>query len=97
MYNQDTHTGPSFSLQNRIHRLIWDVVAFIFFRLSPTPFHRWRSFLLKVFGAKVGSGVHVYPSVRIWAPWNIELDDECGIGNGAIIYSQAKLPSESGL
>ena len=46
---------------------------------------------MRCFGAKIGIGVHVYPKVVIWAPWNIELDDYCGIGNGANIYSQGKI------
>jgi putative colanic acid biosynthesis acetyltransferase WcaF len=91
VHNQDTHTGPSFSLKNRIARLIWGVVAAIFFRFSPKPLHAWRAFLLRAFGAKIGRGVHVYPYVKIWAPWNLELGDECGVGNGAILYSQGKI------
>ncbi|WP_411846125.1 putative colanic acid biosynthesis acetyltransferase [Roseibacillus persicicus] len=43
---------------------------------------------MKAFGAKVGRGIHVYPKVRIWAPWNLVIDDEAGIANGAILYSQ---------
>jgi putative colanic acid biosynthesis acetyltransferase WcaF len=35
--------------------------------------------------------VHVYPGVKIWAPWNLELADECGIANGVILYSQGKI------
>ena len=91
MHNQDTFTGPSFSLKNRLGRLVWGLVAAIFFRFSPTPFYAWRSFLLRCFGARVGKGVHVYPGVKIWAPWNLDLADECGIANGAILYSQGKI------
>lgn len=91
MHNQDTFTGPSFSLRNRLARVAWGVVAGTVFRLSPKPVHAWRSFLLRCFGAKVGRGVHVYPGVKIWAPWNLELADECGIANGAILYSQGKI------
>lgn len=39
----------------------------------------------------MGKGVHVYPGVKIWAPWNITLNDECGVGNGAVLYSQGKI------
>jgi putative colanic acid biosynthesis acetyltransferase WcaF len=63
----------------------------ILFRFSPAPFHRWRSFLLKCFGAKIGKGVHVYPRVKIWAPWNLELKDQCGIANGTTLYSQGSI------
>lgn len=91
MHNQNTHSGPSFSMGNRIRRASWEIVAFLLFRYSPKIFHSWRSFLLRCFGAKVGSGVHVYPGVKIWAPWNLELADECGIANGVILYSQGKI------
>jgi len=59
--------------------------------MSPTPFHAWRSFLLYLFGAKVGKGVHIYPKVKIWAPWNLVLEDQCGVANGAILYCQGKI------
>ena len=92
MYNQDTYTGASFSIRNRsCTELLWNSVFTIFFRYSPNPFHGWRAFLLKVFGADLGKGVHVYPNVKIWAPWNLKLGDESGIANGAIIYSQGKI------
>lgn len=91
MHNKDTFTGASFSLSNRLARVAWGIVSAVFFRLSPRPMHSWRSLLLRCFGARVGKGVHVYPGVRIWAPWNLELGDESGIANGAILYSQGKI------
>ncbi|MBD1393312.1 LbetaH domain-containing protein [Mucilaginibacter glaciei] len=91
MVNQDTLTGPSFSVKNRMARVLWGFVYLLLFRFSPKPFHGWRSFLLSCFGAKIGKDVHVYPAVKIWAPWNLELSNECGIGNGAILYSQGKI------
>lgn len=91
MHNQDTYTGPSFSFQNRIKRCFWELTALLLFRYSPKPLHSWRSFLLRCFGAKVGRKVHVYPGVKIWAPWNLELNDECGIASGVILYSQGMI------
>lgn len=91
MHNTNTYIGASFSLKNRILRLLWNFIYITLFRYSPRPLHIWRSFLLKIFGAKIGKGVHVYPQTRIWAPWNLELEDECGIGDGAILYSQDKI------
>jgi len=88
MHNEDTFSGPSFSLKNRISRVIWNICYLIFFRFSPNPFHSWRIMILKIFGAKIGKDVHVYPKVKIWAPWNLVLGDECGIANNAILYSQ---------
>lgn len=91
MINHDTHTGPSFTLKNRLARVCWSIVYYTLFRFSPAPLHGWRSFLLRCFGAKVGRGVHVYPSVKIWAPWNLELKDKCGIGSCVTLYSQGKI------
>ena len=91
LINVNTHTGASFSLQNRLSRVLWGLTYQLLFRFSPRPFHEWRSFLLRLFGAKVGKGVHVYPGVKIWAPWNTEFHNECGIGSGAILYSQGKI------
>lgn len=91
VHNLDTHTGPSFSLKNRIARAAWSVVYIVLIKYSPKSFHLWRVFWLRIFGAKVGNHVHVYPKVQIWAPWNLELKDYCGVGNGAILYSQGKI------
>lgn len=89
--NIDTHRGPSFPLSNRLGRLVWNLVWHLLFRPSPRPLHGWRRGLLRAFGAKTGRGVHIYPGVRIWAPWNLILDDECGVADGAILYSQGSI------
>jgi putative colanic acid biosynthesis acetyltransferase WcaF len=91
MHNQNTHTGPSFTLRNRMGRVMWGVACFFFFRFTPKPLHKWRAFLLYCFGAKVGPGVHVYPGVKIWAPWNLELCEGCALANGSTVYSQGKI------
>ena len=82
---------PSFSLGNRLARLAWMVMAALFFRLSPRPMHAWRALLLRCFGAKLGKGVHVYPKVKVWAPWNLTCADFAGIGDGAEIYNPAPM------
>lgn len=86
-----SYLKPSFSLENQIKRAIWSLFYFFLFRYSLRIFHSWRRFLLRIFGAKVGEGVRVYPKVSIWAPWNLELKKECVIGNGATLYSQGKI------
>jgi putative colanic acid biosynthesis acetyltransferase WcaF len=90
-FNTDTRIGPSFSLNNRILRVIWGIIYLIFFRFSPKPLHSWRSFILRIFGAKIGKGVHVYPRVKIWAPWNLDIGDYTGVANEVILYSQGKI------
>lgn len=89
--NSNTHIGPSFPLRDRLTRGIWNLVQATVFRWSPRPLHGWRILLLKLFGAKVGRGAHIYPGVRIWAPWNLEVGTEAGIADGVIIYCQGKI------
>ena len=40
-----------------------------------------------MFGAKIGSNVHIYPSVSIFIPWNLIVGDYCSIGDWALIYN----------
>jgi putative colanic acid biosynthesis acetyltransferase WcaF len=42
--------------------------------------HAWRRALLRCFGASIADGVNVYPSVRIWAPWNLQMGSNSGLG-----------------
>ncbi len=87
----DPYTQPSFSLGNRLARVAWGTVYVLLFRPSPRPLHAWRAFLLRCFGAKLGTGCHVYPKVEIWAPWNLEMDDQAGMADGVRCYSIAKV------
>jgi putative colanic acid biosynthesis acetyltransferase WcaF len=63
------------SRQNKLARLLWRTVWILLYRPSPRMFHVWRRFLLRMFGAKLGVGTYAYPSVQIWAPWNLEMQD----------------------
>lgn len=90
-YNVNTYEGPSFSLKNRILRLIWNFLHIIFFRYTPNCMHKWRVFLLRLFGARIGKKVHVYPQVKIWAPWNLTMEDLSCLGPFVDCYNQGKI------
>lgn len=47
--------------------------------------------LLRLFGARIGAGAHPYPDVKIWAPWNLEMDDNSCLANGVDCYCVAKV------
>jgi putative colanic acid biosynthesis acetyltransferase WcaF len=72
--------------REKFGRLLWSLTQPLF-RLSPRPFWAWRRFLLRLFGAKIGADVHVYPTVRLAVPWNLTVGDEAAIGDHAIIYA----------
>ncbi len=87
----DPFFGASFTLGNRLRRMAWSVVYTLLFRPSPRPLHAWRAFLLRSFGARLGRNVHIYPTARIWAPWNLEVGDRGGIADGVKIYNMAQV------
>jgi len=89
--NNDPFTQASFTWDNRLRRAAWNLVWLLLFRPSPRPLHRWRAFLLRLFGAQIGRGVHVYPGVRIWAPWNLAIGNKSGVGDGATLYSMGSI------
>lgn len=67
-------------------RALWAVVS-ILFVCSPRLLWGWRRMLLRMLGARVGRGVHLYPSVKIALPWNIHIGDYTAIGDGVRLYS----------
>src|SRR5262249_10533314 len=83
----DPFLRPSFPLAHRARRQLWNIVALLLFRPSPRPAHAWRAFLLRLFGAQLGTDCHIYPRAEIWAPWNLRRDDTVGIADGAVIYN----------
>ena len=88
---KDPYLRPAFSLQNRLMRLVWNLCWLLLYRISPRPFHAWRSMLLRAFGAKLGRKCHFYPASKIWAPWNLICDDQVAVGDGAEIYNPAPI------
>ena len=89
--HSDAYTRPAFSVGNRARRLVWNICRAIFYRMSPRPLHSWRSFLLRLFGAKMGPNCHFYPRSKVWAPWNLICADQVTAGDGAEIYNPAPI------
>lgn len=75
----------------KVMRAIWGLIWLLLYRPSPRVFHGWRRCLLKLLGARVGKGSHIYPAVRIWAPWNLIIEENVGVANGVEIYNVDKV------
>jgi len=71
-------------------RILWGGCRPLF-RFSPRVFFGWRCMLLRMFGAKVGSNVHVYNSAVIYMPWNLEIGDWSSIGEQAFVYNLGRV------
>jgi putative colanic acid biosynthesis acetyltransferase WcaF len=67
-------------------RALWETFGFVF-AWSPRQLWGWRVVMLRLFGARIGQGVHIHPSVRIAVPWNLEVGDHTAVGDGAILYN----------
>jgi len=80
-------TSSSFSLGQRVARVLWGLVWVTLFRPSPRVLHGWRRFLLRSFGARIGAGSHIYSGARIWAPWNLQTGRVVAVADGAEIYN----------
>ncbi len=87
----DPYRGPSFSRSHRLGRLAWNIAYALLFRTSPRPCHVWRAWLLRIFGANLGQGCHVYPGVNIWAPWNLRLGNYVGVADGVTLYCMDRI------
>ena len=83
--------GASFSLGNRLLRIVWQFSWFLLARFTPPPLHGWRRTVLRAFGAKIGRGARVHASVNIWLPANLELGDQVLIGPGVRLYNQGRI------
>ena len=83
--------AANFSLQHRLARACWKMTWLLFCRWTPRPFHAWRSFVLRAWGARIGARCHVYPGAIVWAPWQLILEDEACLADGAEVYNVAPI------
>ena len=80
------------SKKNKLGRLAWILVSVFFFKpFLLSFFNPWRLFLLRCFGAKLHSKCHIYSSVKIWAPWDLEMDEYSTLGGGVNVYNTGKI------
>jgi putative colanic acid biosynthesis acetyltransferase WcaF len=83
-----SHVPSPFSFWNKLARVAWNCVWLLLFRPSPRIFHRWRAFLLRLFGAKLGKKrVFIYPSCQITMPWKLAVGENVCLGPNVICYN----------
>lgn len=87
----ENRRSTKWSNSELLTRIIWELFQGPLFAWTPRPFWRWRSHVLRVFGAKVGSDVRIHPTVRVAIPWNLEIGDSVGIGDRVNLYSLGKI------
>jgi putative colanic acid biosynthesis acetyltransferase WcaF len=75
---------------NKLGRFAWGIAWLFLFRPSPSPFHAWRRFLLRCFGARLANA-EIHPSVRIWAPWNLRMGRDSTLDRGITLHNPAEI------
>lgn len=73
--NRSFNTGKSFW-----YRISWYLVSAFLVQCAWNPSSALRVWLLRLFGAQIGRGVVVKPSVHVKYPWRLTVGDYCWIG-----------------
>lgn len=76
---------------NKLARLLWGLVWTLFIRPTPSFIHGWRTGWYRLFGARIGAGVKLMPSVQCWAPWNLTVGDHSSVSHGVDLYAVDKI------
>jgi putative colanic acid biosynthesis acetyltransferase WcaF len=70
-----------------VARLLWSMVQNTLYRYSFHTSHRWRAFLLRLFGAKIGHRCVFRRTSRIYYPWNLTMGDVSALGDDVVMYT----------
>lgn len=74
----------------QLRRIAWAAGRWLL-RLSPRPCFAFRRAVLRLFGARIGEHVHVYPSTHLYMPWNVKIGDWSALGEDVLVYSLGKV------
>lgn len=76
----------------KVRRLCWIAAWWLLARWMPYFIGgRWRVFLLSLFGMRHHGHIGVYPTCKVWAPWNIEMGSWVAIDDDVNLYSADKI------
>lgn len=70
---------------------VWVLFEWLFVTNSLQPSSKLRVAVLRMFGARIGSGVIFRPRTRVKFPWNLVIADDCWIGEGVWFHNQDKV------
>jgi len=71
--------------------LVWFFLEAAIINNKFIPVSGLRVWLLRRFGARIGSGCRMPHPIRVKAPWNLEVGDNCWFGVNAWIYNQTSI------
>lgn len=74
-----------------LKQLVWFLVNAIVLQNPLNPFSGLKVFSLRLFGAKIGKGVTIKPSVNVKYPWLLEIGDHVWMGEEVWIDNLVKV------
>jgi putative colanic acid biosynthesis acetyltransferase WcaF len=79
-------------------RWLWIFVQATVFRWSPRPFHGFRAWLLRLFGADISdpARVVIFPTAKIFSPWNLTLEPRTMVGSHVQLYNVGRVTLRRG-
>jgi len=77
-------------LSLKLRYLSWYLVQYLIFRSAFIP-RDIRPLVLRIFGAKIGSNSLIRRGVKIHFPWNLEIGDDCWIGEEVWFINHEKV------
>ncbi|MGV3765565.1 MAG: WcaF family extracellular polysaccharide biosynthesis acetyltransferase [Chitinophagaceae bacterium] len=83
-----TYNNEWFSKQigaSKVKQALWYCTNVVFFINPLNPLSKLKVWLLRVFGAEIGTGVTIKPGVNIKYPWKLKVGDHCWIGENVWI------------
>ena len=66
---------------------LWWLIQSSLFRCSPQFAYGFRAVILRAFGAKIGQGAVIRPTVTVTYPWRVSIGDYAWVGDNAVLYS----------
>lgn len=70
---------------------LWALVEYFIITNPLQVSSRLRIVALRLFGSKIGSGVIFRPRTRVKFPWNLQIGNDCWIGEGVWFHNQDRI------
>lgn len=83
-------TQKHWALRTKIRFASWFLVQCFIFKLPLIP-SAFRPTILRLFGSSIGRHVFIRRGVQVHFPWNLEIGDDCWVGEEAWFINHEKI------
>ena len=83
--------GNFIQRRGKLVQILWFVLEGSVINNRLMPSSAIRVGLLRLFGARIGSGCRFLHAIRIKYPWNLQVGDNCWFGEDVWLYNQAEI------